>query len=412
MLQNRRTLALGFVDQAVVAFGSLALLVLAARMFGSDDLGVFVSALTTAQIGVVIVRSLTGEVLLILDDDVYNSEVRIESSFLQFCFVTSLVPVSVGVTLITLGSGPILVGFGAGLVLLLPFVLQDTLRYLLIRRGDVGELCLVDLCILVGQLIFITICTSRGLPVLGVILLAGCVPAVIAIARLSKFLHFDFVRGTFRWLRISFSYSGAFAVEAIIGALVQWLSMFSVAYFSSIEEAAAFRSVIVIFGITNVVLAFLRSSVLRYVVSGGRLTSVRAVRSAAALTGFVSLTIGASYLLLASLPNSVGESLLGPTWVSASALLAVGALSRFSAALATIPGVLLRAARVTWPATTVRLSVSALSLVSVPLAIYHSGAEGGFIAMAVFSLAMALALSALIPRSIRRQGASVERVGF
>lgn len=391
------------MDQGVVAFGSLALLVTAGRMFSPGDLGIFVSAITTAQIGVVVVRSLTGEVLLILDGAEFRSVKKLESSFVQFCIVVTMLPVLSGILLIIFGTGPLLLGLGAGLVLIFPYVLQDTLRYLLLRRGHVGELCLVDLCVLVGQLCFIAICASRGVPVLEVILLAGIVPAMVGSARIASAARPDFFSGCISWFRVSISYSGAFAVEAIVGALVQWLAMFSVAYFASLEDAAAFRSVIVIFGVTNVVLAFLRSSVLRYVVTDGAMTSAKAIRSSLSMAMFVTVTIGASYILLSIIPASLGESLLGPTWVSASALLAVGALSRFGAALAAIPGVLLRATRVTWPATAVRLSVSMLSLLVVPVAIYRFGAEGGFLSMAAFSFIMGIALSALVPRSISGQ---------
>ncbi|OCW84609.1 hypothetical protein A8M60_09765 [Nocardia farcinica] len=195
----------------------------------------------------------------------------------------------------------------------------------------------------------------------------------------------------------------SFFAESIWGALLQWILVFAIAHYAGLAEAAAFRSIVVIYGVTNVVTNFLRSTVLSFIVNRGRVTATRALRDAGIMVSAIAVTIGVSALVLLSISDSIGVFFLGDTWPLAAPYIALGALTRLSAAIEAVPGVLLRAARVTWAVVRVRVIVGVVSLGVCSWATWMWSVEGAFYSMALMSWVLTISLAALLVVRLRRE---------
>lgn len=392
-----RALVAGAADQAVVSFYGLATLIIAARNLAPVELGVFTSALVFYQVLIVVSRALNGEPLVVLagDGDMGNRSRMLIASVLAALPLSAVGSIAFVLSesvfwraiLICLICAPLIVGY-------------DALRYTLVAELRTQRLCILDALVVTFQILVLSVVLAYGdsvvLALLGISLVYS-VPLIFALAT-ARCPRTEL----FSWYSISKEYGLSFFTESIWGALLQWVLVFAIAHYAGLAEAAAFRSIVVIYGVTNLVTNFLRSTVLSVIVNRGRVTPARAVRDSVLMCAAIALTIGASALVLLSLPDSFGELLLGDTWALAAPYILLGALTRLSAALEAVPGVLLRAARVTWAVVRVRVVVGVVSLAVCSWATWLWNVDGAFYSMTLMSWMLILALSALLIVRLKR----------
>lgn len=400
-----RALIAGAADQAVVSFYSLAALVVAARHLAPEQLGVFTSAMVVYQVLIVVARSLNGEPLVVLISDSVGGDY--ERRALVGSVISSL-PLSVlGGVLFVCADSSFWQAIAVCLMCAPMIVGYDTLRYRFIATLGTDRLLLMDVAVVFSQVAalsaILTLTDDSSLALLG-ISLVYLVPLSVSLC-----LYRVSIGHALSWYRTSREYGLSFFFESIWGAILQWVLVFAIAHYAGLAEAAAFRSVVVIYGVTNVVTNFLRSTVLSVIVSRGGLTTSVALRDGAIMSGLIALTIMVSALILVLMPDSVGRLLLGETWPLAAPYILIGALTRFSAAIEAVPGVLLRAARATWSVVRVRVVAGVLGLCVCPLATIVWGVYGAFYSMAVMSWVLSLMLAWLLVSrlaDVRRQSAA------
>ncbi|MBM4724617.1 hypothetical protein GS439_21645 [Rhodococcus hoagii] len=399
-------LVVGFINQGVVSLGSLLVLIFAARGYSSSTLGVFTIGAATYQVIVVVSRSLTGEALLVLKPGSEVEESRLRRNCLSYAVTVPLGLGIVGAVGCSLFSGAAQ-AVAAALAVSPALIVQDTLRHVLLREKRLLASCAAD-CIVVGsQVAIVAYGAAQGFDPWLLLILLGAPAAVVGYGR-AFFSGAGFsIRESRDWRRSSRYLSGGLVFEATLGALVQWLTLMSVAHFGSLAEAAAFRAVMSIYGATNLVTSYLRSHYLAQLVEHG-LSSVRDIwKSVLEMVALSFATVFGMYFALMVLPDSVGVELLGETWIAAAPLFALGAINRFCAASTTIPAVLLRALQAPWRAAKTRVVLGMLNIVAAPIAIAFGGARLGFVVLSVMSVLMTV----LLLRICRQEFVKVDAEG-
>ncbi|MUK02263.1 hypothetical protein GM708_10195 [Vibrio cholerae] len=192
------------------------------------------------------------------------------------------------------------------------------------------------------------------------------------------------------WARDHWSSGSAFTVEATLGAALGYLIVLILAIFSTEQDVAAFRTAVAIFGLSSLVINFLRTTVLREFSSSSLSGTVEGQVGKMLLLTLIAVSF--SYVLLTSLPENIGRGLFGETWVFVAPLFLVAAVNRFAASMSTIPSVLLRALGVSWRVTRLRMWVALVSLGLGPVGAYYAGAAGAFVAEAVAYAILTFAL--------------------
>ena len=394
------TISLGILDQAVLSLSSVVFLVIAANVYSPGALGVFTAATLLYQMATVVLRAFSGEVLLVLDR---GSELEAKADArwcVQFSATVSLMFVPVGVFLLFVGGG-ISTGVGACLCILPGIAVQDTLRHVLIRDGRISEAFRLDLMVVGTQVALLVLVVAAGLPPWAAILALGVSPTVFGVVRAWRLGGRPSLHGSKMWRKQSKRFGNTFGFESIWGAFVQWATLLATIHWGSLADSAAFRSVIVLFGVTNVVTNFLRSTFLSHVVRQGALSGRLVVKNSIFMFVLIGVTVGSSLFVLSVIPDRWGSALLGDTWPVASGYLVVGAVARFAAASESVPGVLLRALKVTWSAARVRSAVGIATIVVAPVSVAVGGVIGGFIGLTCMSLVLVVLLFCLVGVSLR-----------
>lgn len=401
-MTQRLRLLVGFVNQGVISLGTLLMLVFAARGYSSEALGLFSVGVLTYQILIVIFRALTGETLIVLPRAGRREEKELAARCLQFAGTAPLALIVPGVFGLLLASGVWQV-VCAALLIVPGLALQDALRHVYLRRKQVGVACAVDVLVVAAQLGIVWFGAGQDVPPWSLILLLGVPTFLIGYFRSFLDRAGVSVRGSREWRRSSRELGDGFVFEAGLGAFVQWLTLLSVAHFGSLPEAGAFRAVITIYGVTNVVTNFLRSHYLAQLAHGGELDRARMRRSTVEMVALTGGTVLFSYGVLELLPESLGEKLLGETWTLAVPYLLLGAINRFAAGLTSVPAVFLRVLRMPWDAARTRILISVVTLIAAPLSVAVGGATAAFVTMSIMSLVMVLALSRVIVRGRKKR---------
>ncbi|QPG47452.1 MULTISPECIES: hypothetical protein [unclassified Rhodococcus (in: high G+C Gram-positive bacteria)] len=394
-------LAIGLVNQCLVSLGSLVLLIVAARSFPSAELGTFSIGLLTVQVGIVVVRSFSGEALIVMEARSPGDIADDCRYCLQFSATTCIPIAALGILGVVFGDG-VVQAVCAAFITLPGVAVQDALRHVLLRRGKVGTASAIDAVVVFAQVVLLAFGVNAGMQPWILVLLIGVPAYVVVVIRSLRDRSGFSLEGSRRWRSRSKHLADGMAFEAILGALVQWLTLLAVAHFASLAEAAAFRAVITIYGVTNVVTNFLRSHYLAYMARSIRVGARELVCSSVEMSVLTVVTVLVSFGVLSWLPDDIGYQLLGATWALAVPYIGLGALSRLSAGLTTVPTVILRVLRAPWRAATARVVLSIVTLAVAPAAVVTGGAEAGFAALSVMSLVMVLVLSVLACGEFRR----------
>lgn len=399
-MSGRARLLVGFFNQGVLSLGTLLFVVFAARGYSSADLGLFAIGCLTYQIFITVIRALSGETLIVMPNP-GRKGLRLEAQrCLQFAGTIPLVFVPLGIVGVVALDGTLQV-ISAALIVVPGFVLQDAFRHVLLRRQQVVAACLIDVAVVGSQLIIVWFGANSAAPPWVLILFAGVPPFIIGYVRSFAERAGLSIGGARAWRADSKELSDGFAFEAMLGALVQWLTLLAVAHFASLAEAGAFRAIITLYGVTNVVTNFLRSHYLAQLARKSISTNAQVWKSIGEMAALSTLTVACSYFVLSALPDSIGIELLGDTWTLAVPYLLLGAISRWCAGLTVIPTVMLRVLRMPWNAARTRVVISIITLIVAPGSVAIGGAKLGFIGMSCMSIVMVIALSRVVLIGIR-----------
>ncbi|WP_285249777.1 hypothetical protein [Pseudarthrobacter sp. fls2-241-R2A-168] len=165
-----------------------------------------------------------------------------------------------------------------------------------------------------------------------------------------------------------------------MGALASYTIVVILAVFVASSEVAAYRATLVVYGVANLVINFMRTQILRELRADMLSTVGGLSRTSGKLVIPVVVTIVSMLGALLLMPQRLGEILLQDTWMLVSALLIPGALNRLAAGLSIVPTITLRVQGITWRATVIKMVILVVSLVLGPLGALYAGAAGALLA--------------------------------
>ncbi|ALO67775.1 hypothetical protein AS189_16430 [Arthrobacter alpinus] len=389
MTHRRKSVALGFVDQAISSLTTLLLLIAAAQWLTPSDLGRFAIGVATIAPCVSIIRALCGETLIVKVTSLPHRfrESRHIQREAQKMLGLALLLAFAAVVLILLVSvfwnsaRDILL---ASAVAVVGVVLQDAVRHYLLTARKSILLLSGDFFVLLFAVGGIYYVGSTGYQPPAMILVWGATAFIAAMAALSIDRMVPRIFSGYKWLRFNWSNSSAFVMEATLGAIVGYLVVVILSVFSSDTEVAAFRTAVSVFGVTSLVINFLRTAVLRELTPDKLRTSNGILRTCLQMSVLVFATVLATVIVVYFLPESVGALILGESWPLVVALASIAAINRLAAGLSIAPLIVLRVQGVSWPATRIRIGATFVALALSPMAAYLAGAAGALAADTVF----------------------------
>ncbi|NWL13833.1 hypothetical protein DM793_21460 [Paenarthrobacter nitroguajacolicus] len=392
--------SLGFIDQGVLSLASILFLVLAAQFLSAEQLGTFVLGLSTAVLIQSLVRALSGETLL-----VRSTREDFAPGERERCLGLSLlVAFAIGTVMVTLSfavpqSMNFYLSLGAAQFGLL---VQDGVRFAAVSTGRTGGLLALDCIYTVISCSSIYFAGLLGLAGDGMLMFLGASATVVGVSAMFAFRLVPRCLAGVHWLAKHWRLNSSFVSEAVLGAVLGYSITLILNFYASGPELAAYRSALSIFGMTSLAINFLRTIVLRDLRPAHLQRKRSYWRKMTAMSILVAATVGATYLVLANLPEQLGSSMFGETWIIMVGLFGAAALNRFFAGLSVVPTVFLRVQGVTWRATLVRIVVTILGFGLGPVGAFLAGAQGALLAEAVLYLMLALSLTVLSRRSTGR----------
>lgn len=407
---SRRTVIFGFADQGIASLTSLLILATAAQSLEPRDLGFFAIGVASVIPSVSIIRSMTGETLLVRAASLFGNATNDNGLRKESHNVIGLA--------IGLGCAASLVIAVIGLlwveprqvllcsaISVIPVVVQDCLRHVCITLRYSGALLAGDILMLSASVV--TIGTVGHLdmgpgPMILAWGLAGLAASglAMAIGRMAPS-----ARGSLQWLKEAWPSSSAFVVEATAGAIIGYAIVVVLGILASPTEVAGYRATVSVFGITSLVINFLRTAVLREL-NPERLGDQKTIWQLFSwMASLVICTSLGTLLVIVFMPDSWGKLAFGETWPLITQLAVWATVNRIGAGLSIIPLIFLRAQGVAWRATKIRLMLSAPLAILAPVASGLAGAPGAFMADTLYYLAITIFLMMM---SINRSGSFVK----
>lgn len=389
MTHRRKSVVLGFVDQAISSLTTLLLIVAAAQWLAPAGLGRFAIGVATIAPCVSIIRAFCGETLIVkvtsLPERFRNDQpVHRESQKMLGLAVILSVAASIlilGVSVFWAGSRDILL---AAAVAVVGVVLQDCVRHYLLTSRKSMLLLSGDVFVLVVAVGGIYYVGSQGFQPPAMILVWGASTSFAAAMVMCVDRMVPSLQAGYQWLRSNWTNSSAFVMEATLGAIVGYLVVVILAVFSSDSEVAAYRTAVSVFGITSLAINFLRTAVLRELAPRQMRTRQGILRTFWRMAGLVFAAVLSTLVVVHFLPASIGAMVLGDSWPLVVALASIAAVNRLAAGLSIAPLIVLRVQGVSWPATRIRIGATIVALALSPFAAYFAGAAGALAADSVF----------------------------
>ena len=398
---RKRRLLFGFLDQGIVSGTSLINFVAAAQFLPSDDLGYFSFSVATCVLTVSLIRAVCGESLIVRAVGRSNFRPTVARDSRSMLGVAAILSLLASVLCVGAGvvgpalSWPLI----ASAVACPGLVLQDSLRFVFISMQRTKSLLLNDAGTLVLGTAAIAISGFLTRDVFVMVAAWGLASLSVTVGTLVFNAMAPSLRGVLPWFRLTWRTSSAFFTESALGAMVGYLIIVMLTIFVDPSEVAAYRATVVVFGVSSLVLNFLRTQVLREL-RVDMIDSVNGVlRISMRLLVPVIVTIVGMLGALLVMPEWMGNALMRDTWILVGALIIPGAISRLFAGFSTIPTITLRVQGVTWKATVIKICVLSSSLIIGPAAALYAGAAGALYADA---LAYGLTSILLFALSIRR----------
>ncbi len=390
---SRRRLVGGFLDQGIVSFTSIVLLMAASHLLDPVEFGRYAVGVGTVQPFLAIARTLAGETLLFrvasrsgAERERWQGDVDSVSGLSVVLGLLSAVVMAI-IALVWTDMRWTLLAATMVVVLL---VMQDAARHILMVERRINDLVLADAALVVVAL----------LGTVGAALVKADAPILIAIWGAGGAASLLLTRTVHRiprsgdlgiaWLRRNVGSSSAFLVDALSGALFGYLLLLMVTMFAGVAQAGVFKATMSVFGLTSVAVNYLRTFFVREV-RPETVASAKGVWAICLWAGLLTTSVSlAAALVVFLLPVPAGEALFGHVWVSIVSLAGLAAVNRVAAGLCIAPLIVLRVQRISWRATRVRL-VTAVGVVPLSFWLVSAfGASGAVIADLSFYVTVAI----------------------
>lgn len=303
-------------------------------------------------------------------------------SLAAICLILALATFWTGARDVLLASAVAVVGI----------ILQDSVRHYLLTARKSSLLLMGDLFVLIVAVGGIYVLGSQGYRPPAMLIVWGLAALVSACAVMAIDRTRPRVRLGIAWLRETWPSSSAFVIESGLGSLVGYAVVFTLAVFSSDTEVAAYRTAVSVFGVTSLVINFMRTAVLRELNPHQMQTKTGIYSVCWRMSALVLFTVMATALFVYAIPIEWGTAMLGESWLLVLGLAAMAAFNRFAAGVSIAPLIVLRVQGVTWDATKIRVASTVVALVLSPVGAYFAGAAGALAADTFFYLLVATLL--------------------
>lgn len=406
MRSRRLTLPLGVIDQAVVSFGSIAVLTSAAQGLTPEGLGMFALAISSVLFAQSLTRSFVGDLLIV---GRFGRTAATLQSALNAALLITLASVAVFLICAAIVPGFRSAFLGAAAASS-GVLLQDLFRHWYIASRSSARLLFTDVAAVVLQVTFVLLASLWTRSAL-IVTIAWGVGAVIVAIYSGIALKFHLApKNAIRWFVKTWRDGFAYAAEATIGAIVGYAIVLGLAASQSPSEVALFRVAMSVFGLTSLLIGFARTTLVREV---GEITLARRsiTREFLSLLTIMTVSVFAIWAVVLLLPRDLGEQLFGPTWIAVLSISGAVMLNRLGATWSVVPGTFLRSMGVTWPATVIRIVVGVVACGLGPVWAVLDGARGAFLAEGAGYFLLFLLLSLLLRRSRKQENPSAPSLG-
>ncbi|WP_180814717.1 hypothetical protein [Kocuria flava] len=348
-----------------------------------------------------IIRALTGEVIL----------VRVTSLWRQFA-TEDLMRVEarrvIGITCALGGIAAVLIFFTAVIwiearvpllcatVTVFAATIQDSMRHVCLTLKHSWSLVTGDGLVLFLSVAGILWVGANNLGPGAMILAWGFACAVSSVTTMLLENLVPSLGQGMSWLKSVWPSSSAFVMESVLGAIAGYLIIVALGMLASPADVAGYRATISVFGITSLVINFLRTAVLRELTQEKVSHARERGRLFMIMSGLVLAASLATLIVVLVVPDHWGEAAFGGTWSWVVAFAPFAALTRTSAGLSIVPLIFLRVLGVTWSATKIRMKLLLPLCVLAPASAALGGAPGAFLADAAFYTSVTLALGLLL----------------
>lgn len=322
-------------DQAVSSVTNLVVSLLAARALDPDDFGAFALAMSFYFMAAAAIRSVVGDVLVVRyshADDTAGPEPAADPGSAGLgeadratarrssgvAFGAGAVGSAVALLSALVVGGPV-VGVLVALAVLLPLLMvQDTVRYLFVARGQPERAFAVDVLWGVLQLAAVLVVLAGQAQAWSVVAAWGGAGAVAGIVGMLWATAVPSPAGVVGWLGEHRDLWPRYLVEYGAGLIAWQVVLVGVGGIAGLAAVGALRAVQVLFGPLHV----LNTGARLVAVAEGRRRQGEEAMAARRLVGRVrDLLAGVALVwtgVLFLMPDGVGEALLGENWEGAS----------------------------------------------------------------------------------------------
>lgn len=309
-------------DQAISSFTNFALGVLIARSVSATEFGAFSLAFATYVVIVNLARAIGTQPLVIRYSGVDPARWRrgagaATGTMLATGIVLGLLCVAGG-SLAGGAAGATFVAMGIALPALLA---QDAWRFVFFAGGRDRDAVLTDFVWAVALVAFLVLVTRVAPGTPGAVLAWGASAVVGALVGAWRAAVLPRPGMTRSWMREHSDLVGRYSAEVLIGLGANQATIYVVGLTAGLAQAGSLRAAQILLGPMHVVL---QAAHLIAVPEGVRIRLRRPERFRLAIGGLsvgLASVIGAWVLVLALLPVTMGQALLGDSWAEAQVVL-------------------------------------------------------------------------------------------
>lgn len=390
-------------DQLISSLTNVGLTIMVARTVNAQEFGTFTLLMATYLVCITVIRGLTSEPLLVRFSAVEAPALR--KAVGQSAGATLVVGLVVAglLAVVVLATGLVAVKPALIFLATLPgLLLQDHWRYAMLAGKEPRQAFGIDLTWALAQVLAISASALAGRLTLEMLVLSwGGAANIAALAGLIWLRTLPQGRRTIQWLCDQRDLAGRYAMEGLAFQGANQAVIFVLAAVAGLGAAGSLRAAQTLFGPLTVLTLAIR---LALVPEAARVAvkSLSAMRRLVILTAALLVVVtGVWSTVVLLLPASVGEALLGDSWVLAVPLLLFVAVNSLANASTIGPFLGLRSLADSRRSLRARLIVTIVTLLCGIVGALLDDARGAAIGAAtssvisigVWSVAFHLALS-------------------
>ncbi len=366
----------GFADQAVGSLGNFVLLILVARSSSQDRFGAFVVVLAAYALTAGASRALVSEVILF-----EYPRLLPEQQFRAGALGAALVGGVIGaVPVILLGA---FTPLGAGFILLgafLPFlILQDVERHIMLASHRQRDAFVNDLLWTFTALAAISVYAGYVTLTLASALVlwagGGLLASLVGLAQLRILPRQSQIAP---YLRLTRPFVGSLMVEYLVVTFAANVVLLILTGIIGLVGVGGLRAATAIYSPLNTLFQASRTVLIPWL-SRQAAAGHDIVRKVAAVSATFLVCAGGAAIVISALPDSVGRSLFGPSWLIAGSLVGLAGIDRVLASVAVGPMLGLRALREVRRGLLSRASVAAAAMIFGLIGGLLDGARGALL---------------------------------